>query len=73
MTAAFWFHYNKPASAKAGCPMLTVHMMGQCVLVKGIQCSVPIETRIRKTQPRCVMAGRGSVKILNEIAVITHA
>lgn len=73
MTAAFWFHYNKPASAKAGCPMLTVHSVGVCHLVKGIQCSVPIETRIRKTQPRCVMAGRGSVKILNEIAVITPA
>lgn len=67
---AFWFHYNKPASAQAGCPILTVHQAGVCRLVKGIKCAVPTETRLRKTQPRCVIAGKGVVTIVNRIAII---
>lgn len=69
--SAFWFHYNKPASAQAGCPILTVHYNGACHLVKGIKCAVPTETRLRTQQPRCVIAGRGIVRIRDGIAHIT--
>lgn len=55
---AFFFHYNKPASQQAGEPRLTIHHRGSCILVSGIECRVPVKTRIRKTQPRCVMSGR---------------
>jgi hypothetical protein len=57
---AFWFHYNKPASAKAGHPVLTVHHKGACLLVRNIVCS----------QPRVVMAGRGSVRLAGDTAFI---
>ena len=53
----FFFHYNKPASQQAGHPVLTVHWQGACHLVKGVDCRVPCATRLRKQQPRCVMAG----------------
>jgi len=53
----FNFHYNKPASLKAGRPILTVHFRGVCHLVSSVRCVVPCETKIRKQQPRCVMAG----------------
>jgi len=71
MKKAFWFHYNKPASQAAGCPILTVHYEGACHLVESIRCSAPIETRIRKMQPRCVMAGKGTVRIEGREAIIT--
>jgi len=55
---AFSFHYNRPASRAAGRAVLTVHYKNQCLLVNHIQCWCPIETKIRKTQPRCVMQGK---------------
>jgi len=57
---AFFFHYNKPASQQAGHPILTVHWQGACYMVKGVDCRVPCRTRLRKTQPRCVMAGKAT-------------
>ncbi len=57
---SFWFHYNKPASRAAGEPRLTVHYKGVCHVVAGIDCRVPVKTRNRNTQPRCVVAGRTS-------------
>lgn len=68
---AFWFHYNKPASARAGRPVLTVHYRGACHLVNDIECNVPTRTRTRKTQPRCVVTGRGIVVIREGRAWIT--
>lgn len=53
----FFFHYNKPASVAQGRNVLTVHWRGACHLVHHIQCYVPIETKARKSQPRCVMQG----------------
>lgn len=55
-----YFHYNKPASLKAGKPQLSVHYKNICYIIEGLKCNIPIETRIRKTQPRCVMAGKAS-------------
>lgn len=58
---AFWFHYNKPESRKQQRNVLTVHVNGGCNLVHAIDCSVPLKTRDRKQQPRCVLSGRGFV------------
>ena len=59
--ARFWFHYNKPASRKQGRPVMTVHSQGICHMVHHIECKVPVETRIRKTQPHVVLAGSGTL------------
>jgi len=68
---SFWFHYNKPASRKAKRNILTVHWQGQCILVHGIRCLKPIQSKDRKTQPFCVMAGKANnVLIEDNIAVI---
>jgi len=67
---AFYFHYNKPASKAAGKNILTVHYKGVCHLVEGIECEVSIKTRSRKTQPHCVIAGKGFIKFENNIAFI---
>lgn len=68
---AFWFHYNKPASRKAGHPLMTVHCQGACHIVRHIQCHVPVQTRERKSQPHVVMAGRGTVTLCTDTAIIT--
>lgn len=71
MKHAFFFHYNKPASQAAKAPRLSIHYRGACHIVDGVECQVPIRSRNRKTQPRCVMAGRaGSVTVTNGQAVI---
>lgn len=56
---AFHFHYNKPESAKQKRNVLTVHQSGICHLVHHLIVNVPVRTRNRKTQPRCVVAGKG--------------
>lgn len=71
MKYAFWFHYNKPASAKRGRPQITVHYRGQCHIVDNIRCGVPTEGRLRQRQPRFVVAGRCSVmSVVGGVAVI---
>lgn len=54
---SFWLHYNKPASAKVGKPVITVHWRGACHLVPNVRCDVPTFGYIRATQPRFVMKG----------------
>ena len=67
----FWFHYNKPASRAQQRNVLTVHYRGACHLATGIECRVPITTRDRTRQPRCVMAGEaGAIEIRNGTAII---
>ena len=58
MKRSFWFHYNKPASRIAGAPRLTIHWKGACHIVTGIRCLVPTESRIRRSQPHVVIAGK---------------
>lgn len=68
---AFFFHYNKPLSAKAGHPVLTLHYKGACHFVRNVVCDVRTEGRVRKQQPRFVMAGKASsVSIVDEVAYI---
>lgn len=67
---AFWFHYNKPASAKSGKPQITLHWNGACNILDNIICKVPTSGRIRKKQPRWVIAGKGNVTIKDGVAEI---
>lgn len=53
----FFFHYNKPASLRAGTPQLSFHTNGQCRIVDKVICKVPVESKINKKQPRVVMQG----------------
>jgi hypothetical protein len=64
----FWFHFNKPASRKAGHPVMTVHTGGKCLLVRAIVCKGPTCTRERPTQPRMVIAGQGNVVVTEDAA-----
>jgi hypothetical protein len=57
-----WFHYNKPASTKAGRNILTVHFQDVCHLVEDVVVNVPMRSVSRKTQPRCVIKGMVSPK-----------
>lgn len=64
----FWFHFNKPATAKAGKPQITVHIKKACHVVDNVICRVPTEGRLRKQQPKFVMAGDCSAfKIRNNV------
>ncbi len=67
---SFWFHYNKPQSKKEGRNVLTLHYDKQCHQVYSIDCRVPIKTRDRTSQPRCVLHGRGVVSINGKAATI---
>lgn len=63
----FFFHYNKPASKKAGSPKLTVHYKGECQLVDHVNCYCNVETKHNKRQPYCVIQGKcGEIVIKRE-------
>lgn len=69
---AFFFHYNKPATQRAGKPQITVHYAGVCHILDNICCSAKISGRIRKRQPRYVMAGLcESFKIRGRVAYVS--
>lgn len=68
---AFFFHYNKAASLRAGRNKLTVHYRGVCHIVNGVELhELSIKSRDRAKQPRCVLVGRASE--LQIIAGIAH-
>jgi hypothetical protein len=70
---AFFFHYNKPLSQSWGRNILSIHYKGYCHFVEGLKCNVPIATRNRKSQPRCVMAGKASEIKITCINGFNHA
>ncbi len=53
----FYYHYNKPASRKAGRAVLTLHYNKTCHLINGLSCYVSTYTEERKKQPRLVIKG----------------
>jgi hypothetical protein len=57
-------------SKKMGKNILTIHYRKRCILVEDIECNVPIKTCHRKTQPHCVLCGRGVVTIVDKKAFI---
>lgn len=68
---SFWFHYNKPATAAAGKPQISVHFAGQCHICDNVVCDVPTAGRIRTEQPRFVMAGRAhEIEIADNVAYV---
>jgi hypothetical protein len=68
---AFWFHYNKPLSAKRKKPVLTIHYAGACHFVESIETvECDVSTRVRRLQPRCVLVGKGIVEIKSKRAII---
>jgi hypothetical protein len=69
---AFYVHYSKPASAREKRNVLVVHYDKQCIPVFDVDIRVPIKSRTRKTQPKCVLAGKGVVRVVNNVAVITE-
>ncbi len=71
MQFVFWYHYNKPASAIAGKPQVTVHFKKQCMLVDNLVCKVPTHGHIRGDQPKFVIKGKcKSIKIVDGVAHI---
>lgn len=67
----FNYHYNKPASKKAGYPKLTLHYKNTCFLVNKIICKVPTFSHNRKQQPHLIIKGNAkSIKILDDVAEI---
>ena len=54
---AFFYHYNKHLSAKAGHPIMTVHLGGKCYFARSLQVDVACVTKERKVQPRLVLHG----------------
>ena len=69
---SFFFHYNKPASVQARSNRLSVHYRKVCHVVESIDCRVPVKTKNRNSQPRCVMTGKAKdLTIVNGIAIIT--
>lgn len=62
---SFYFHYNKPLSRKHNKNILTLHYGGACHFVTDIECNVPTKIRHRRTQPKCVIAGKGIIEIKN--------
>ena len=62
---AFFFHFNKPESAKKGKPQISIHFAGVCHIVDNLQVSVSTYGRIRNKQPRFVMTGYASCLVIN--------
>lgn len=68
---SFFFHFNKPASQKAGKPQITLHASGKCLVVDNVVCNVPVAGRLRKEQPRFVMAGKAANIVIDQDNVAT--
>lgn len=61
----FFFHYYRRFNE------MSIHYRGRCMRAKDIECSVPIETKWNKQQPRIVLQGWASdVTIKDNICYI---
>lgn len=61
------YHYHRH-----GEKCMSIHYKGKCILVKDIECNVPVQTKWNKTQPKLVMQGwASSVKISKGKAIIS--
>jgi hypothetical protein len=68
----FYFHYNKLQSQKQNKPIMTLHHNNQCLFVEEITCSVPVQSKINKRQPRVVIQGfSNNVRVKNKKAIIS--
>ena len=72
MKYTFFYHYNKPLTAKRGIPTITIHYRGKCHFVENLICKVPTKSRVSKRQPRFVMVGKAKeIAIINKVAIIS--
>ncbi len=68
---SFFFHYNKPASMKAGKVQISLHYDKVCHILDNLICYVTTTGRVRKGQPRFVMTGKcGRVDIVDGVGYI---
>lgn len=68
----FFFHYNKPASQRAGKPQISVHYKNKCHIVDNIICKTPIAGKLNKRQPRFVVKGKcKNFRIRNNVCYIS--
>lgn len=68
----FFFHYNKPASQKAGKPIISIHYKKQCILVENIVCNVKTWGHVNNRQPKFVIKGLADdIDIKNNVAYIS--
>ena len=47
----FFFHYRRSTGG------MTIHFRGKCYSCKNLECTVPVETKYNKIQPRLVLQG----------------
>jgi hypothetical protein len=67
----FFLHYNKPLSQQKKEMWMSVHHDKKCYFAREVIVNVPVKSKERKRQPRCVMEGYCStVTIKDDIAVI---
>lgn len=65
----FFFHFNKPATLKAGKAQISVHYKDACHIVDNVSVAVPTRGRINKRQPKFVMIGDAhNLEIKNGVA-----
>ena len=68
----FGFHYNKPASKKAGKTQLTLYYNKVCYIVDSLNINVPTASYNRTKQPHCIIRGKcDKISINNGMAIIT--
>lgn len=68
---SFFYHYNKPISAKRGKPAISVHYRDTCLIVDNIICNVPTKGKINKDQPHFVICGKtNDFQIVDGVAII---
>lgn len=67
----FWFHFNKPATLRAGKAQISVHHEKVCHIVDNVICKRPTEGKIKPKNPKFVMKGKcHKLTIVNGIAYI---
>ena len=67
----FFYHFNKPASLKAGYPIISLHYNKTCHLIENIICNVKTYGYINKRQPRFVIKGKSNnIEIKDRIGYI---
>lgn len=67
---SFFYHYNKPLSKSLGRTVLSIHYKKQCHFVHDVVINVPTKSRQRKTQPHCVICGKGVLTIKDNVGFI---
>lgn len=67
----FFYHFNKPMTLKKGEVIWSLHFRKKCYFVKNINCLVPTNTKINKTQPKGVVQGFCTdIKLEKDVAII---